>query len=163
MKKFILEYKSYSQKCQPDAKGKDGKGFFKVWQPEEPEIDKKDEKAIRQIKIWHSDLNRSDPDSFLRYRIKLYDLAGLVRDELYPSYLAHVFVDTGAYCNTISHMFFDLVSRGLDVEFIKGKEAGVRINLVGGQNLMISSDKVKMEVDVATNKGIKTSVQDFLI
>jgi len=31
------------------------------------------------------------------------------------------------------------------------------------QNFMISGDKVKMEVDVATNMGIKTSIQDFLI
>ena len=28
---------------------------------------------------------------------------------------------------------------------------------------MISGDKVKTEVDVATNMGIKTSTQDFLI
>ena len=48
-------------------------------------------------------------------------------------------------------------------EFIKGPEAGVRINLVGCQNLVISGDKVKMEVDVATNMGIKTSIQDLLI
>ena len=29
------------------------------------------------------------------------------------------------------------------------------MNLVGGQNLMISGDKVKMEVDIATNMGLK--------
>jgi hypothetical protein len=34
---------------------------------------------------------------------------------------------------------------------------------VGGQSLVISGDKVKMEVDVATNMGIKTSIQDFFI
>jgi len=34
---------------------------------------------------------------------------------------------------------------------------------VGSQNLVISGDKVKMKVDVATNMGIKTSIQDFLI
>jgi hypothetical protein len=34
---------------------------------------------------------------------------------------------------------------------------------VGGQNLVISGDKVKMEVDLSTNMGIKTSIQDFLI
>ena len=28
---------------------------------------------------------------------------------------------------------------------------------------MISGDKVKMDVDVATNMGIKTSIQDFLL
>ena len=30
-------------------------------------------------------------------------------------------------------------------------------------SLIISGDKVKMEVDVATNMGIKTSIQEFLI
>ena len=48
-------------------------------------------------------------------------------------------------------------------ELIKAPESGVRINLVGGQNLVISGDKVKIEVDVATNIRIKTSIQDFLI
>ena len=153
----------YANKC-PDAKGKDGKGFFKVRQLEEPFPDKKDEKSIRQIRIRHSDLNRDDPDPFLRYWIKIYDLAGPVRDTLHPGYLTHVFVDTGANCNTISRRFFDdLVGRGLVSEFIKGPNEGVRINLVGGQSLVISGDKVKMEVDVATNMGIKTSIQDFLI
>ena len=46
---------------------------------------------------------------------------------------------------------------------IKGPEAGVRINLVGGKHLVISGDKVKMDVDIATNMGIKTSIQDILI
>ena len=68
-------------------------------------MDKKDEKSIRQIRIRHSDLNRNDPDPFFRYWIKLYDLAGPVRDELHPGY----------------------------------------------------------HIDVATNMGIKTSIQDFLI
>ena len=35
--------------------------------------------------------------------------------------------------------------------------------MVGGQNLIISGDKVKIDVDVTTNIGIKTSIQDFLI
>ena len=117
-------------------------------------IDKKDEKSIRRIRIRHSDLNRSDPDPFLRYWTSC--TIWPVRDELHPGYLAHMFVDTGANCNTISRRFFDdLVARGLVAEFIKGPKAGVRINLVGGQNLVISGDKVKMEVDVATNMGIK--------
>ena len=47
-----------ANKC-PDAKSKDGKGFFKVRQLEEPAMDKKDEKSIRQIRIRHSDLNQS--------------------------------------------------------------------------------------------------------
>ena len=75
-----------------------------------------------------------------------------------------MFVDTDANCNTISRRFFDdLAARGLVAKLIKGPEAGVRINLVGGQNLMISGDEVKMEVNVATNMGIKTLIQDFLI
>jgi len=76
-----------ANKC-PDAKIKDGKGFYKVRQLEEPSMDKKDKKSIRQIRIRHSDLNRNNPDPFLRYWIKLYDLAGLVRDELHPGYSA---------------------------------------------------------------------------
>ena len=64
-------------------------------------MDKKDGKFIRQIRIRHSDLNCSDPDPFLRYWIKLYDLAGPVRDELHPGYLAHVFVETGANCTLL--------------------------------------------------------------
>jgi len=120
----------YANKCH-DAKSKDGKGFFKVRQLEEPALDKKDEKSIRQIRIRHSDLNRNDSDPFLRYWIKVYDLAGPIRDALHPGYLAHVFVDTGGNCNTISRRFFDdLVGRGLVAEFIKGPNEGVRINLV---------------------------------
>jgi len=79
----------------PDAKGKDGKGFFKVRQLEEPSNDKKDEKSSTKIRTRHLDLNRSDHDPFFRYWIKLYDLAGPVRDELHPAYLAHVIVDVG--------------------------------------------------------------------
>ena len=69
-------------------------------------------------------------------------------------------LDTGENCNTISRTLFEeLIGRGLVSEFIKRPEAGVRIDLVGSQNLMISGDKAKMEVDV----GIKTSIQEFLI
>jgi len=35
--------------------------------------------------------------------------------------------------------------------------------VVGGQSLVFSGYKVKMEVDIATNMGIKTSTQDSLI
>ena len=65
----------------PDAKVKDRKGFFKVRQLEETSMGKKEKKSIRQIRIRHLDLNRSDADPFLRYWIKLYDLAGPVRDD----------------------------------------------------------------------------------
>ena len=82
----------------------------------------------------------------------------------HPGYLAQVFVDTGANCNTISRTFFEqLIERGLVSELVKGPEVGVRINLVGGRTLGISGDKAIMEVDVATTMGIKTAVQDFLI
>ena len=40
----------YANKC-PDPKSKDRKGFFKVRQFDDPTIDKKDEKSIRQIGI----------------------------------------------------------------------------------------------------------------
>ena len=50
-------------------------------------------------------------------------------------YLAHVFVDTGSTCNTISRRFSDdLVAGRFVAEFIKGPETGVRINLMGDQN-----------------------------
>ena len=75
-----------------------------------------------------------------------------------------MFVDTEANCNTISRTFFEqLIERGLVSELVKGPEMGVMINLVGGQTLGISGDKEIMEVDVATNMGIKTSIQEFLI
>ena len=70
----------------------------------------------------------------------MHDLSGPVRNSAYPGSLAHVFVDTG---------------------FIKGTEMGVTISLESGQNLEILGDKVKM--DVATNMGIKVSIQEFLI
>ena len=60
-------------------------------------------------------------------------------------------------------MFEQLIDRGLISEFVKGPESGDRIDLVGGQTLVISGDKAKMEVDVVTNMGIKTSIQEFLI
>ena len=110
--------------------------------------------------IWHSDVNTGYHDPFLRYWIKIYDLSGPVRDPTHPGYLAQVFVDTGANCNTISRALFEqLIDRGLVSELVKGPETGVRINLVGGQTLGISSDKAIIEVDV----GIKTSIQEFLI
>ena len=116
--------KDYINKC-PDTKGKEGKCYFKVRQLEEPSNDKKEEKAIRQIRIRHSELNRSDPELFIQYWIKVYDLAGPVRDG-HPGYLAHVFVDTGANYNTISRRFFyELVANGLVEEFIKGPESEI--------------------------------------
>ena len=60
-----------ANKC-PDAKAKDGKGFFKGRLPEEPSSKKKDEKSIRDIGMRHSDLNSRDYDPFLRYWIKIY-------------------------------------------------------------------------------------------
>jgi len=44
-----------------------------------------------------------------------------------------------------------------------GQKSGVGINLVGGQNLVISGDKVKMDVDVVTNMGIKTTVWRMML
>ena len=70
---------NYSNKC-PDAKGKDGKEFFKLRQLEDPSVEKKKEKLIRQIRIRHSDLNCGNYDPFLRHWIKIYDLSGQVCD-----------------------------------------------------------------------------------
>jgi 5-formaminoimidazole-4-carboxamide-1-beta-D-ribofuranosyl 5'-monophosphate synthetase len=50
----------------PDAKAKDGRGYFKARQLEDPSVDKKEEKSIRQIRIRHSDLNTGHQDPFLR-------------------------------------------------------------------------------------------------
>ena len=91
---------------------------------------------------------------------------GPVRDLTHPGYLgvAQVFTDIGSNCNKISGTLYEqLIDRGLVSEFVMGPELGIRINLVGGQTLMISGDKAKMEVDVATSMGIKTSIQEFLI
>ena len=77
-----------------------------VRQLKDPSADKKDEKSIRQIRIRHSDLNSVYHDPFLRYWIKIYDLSGPARDPTHLGYLAQVFVDTGANCNTISRTLF---------------------------------------------------------
>ena len=139
---------------------KEGKGYFKVRQLEEPSAEKKHEKSIRQIRIRHSDLNSGEYDPLLRYWIKIYYLSGPRRS----SYLAQVFVDTGANNDTISRTLFEqLIDRGLVSAFVKGPESSVRINLVGGQTLIISGETEIMEVDVATNMGIRTSIQEFLI
>ena len=74
-----------------------------------------------------------------------------------------MFVNTGANCNTISRAFFEqLIDRGLNSVRKGAGIKRIRINLLGGQTLMISGDKAKMEVDV-TNMGIRTSIQEFLI
>ena len=79
----------------------------------------------------------------LRYMIYL----GL-RDPAH-GYLAQEFVDGywRANCITISRIFFhQLIDSGL-----------------GGYNLIILGDEVKIEVDVATTMGIKASIQELLI
>jgi hypothetical protein len=83
----------YANKC-PDAKAKDGTGYFKARKLEDPSLDKKEGKSIRHIRIRHSDHNTGYHDPFLRYWIKIYDLSGLVRDHTHPGYLAQLFVDT---------------------------------------------------------------------
>ena len=89
-------------------------GYFKVRQLEEPSAEKKDNKSIRQIRIRHSDLKSGAYNPFLRYWIKIYNLSGPVRDPAHPGYLAQVFVDTKANCNTISRTLFALlINRGL--------------------------------------------------
>ena len=135
----------YANKC-PDAKAKDGKGYFKARQLEVRSVDKNEGKSFRQIRIRNSDLNSGYHDPFLRFWIKIYDLSGPARDPTHPGYLAQVFVDTGANCNTISRTLFEqLIGRGLVSKLIKGPEAGLRIYLVGGQTLGIFGDNAKME------------------
>ena len=150
----MLQKSHYAKKC-PDAKEKDGRGYFEGRQLEARQEGKDEEISIRQIRIRHSDLNTSYQDPFLRYWIKIHDLSGPVRDLLaiwLSGYLAQVFVDTAVNCNNISRSFFEeLIDRGLVSELVKGPETDVRINLVGGQTLGILGDKTIMEVDVATN------------
>jgi len=62
-----------------------------------------EEKSIRQIRIRHSDRGSDD---FLLHWIKVYELYGSVRDLNHSDFLAQVFIDTGANCNTISGTFF---------------------------------------------------------
>ena len=76
----------YAKKC-PDAKAKDGRGYFEGRQLEARQEGKDEEKSIRQIRIRHSDLNTSYQDPFLRYWIKIHDLSGPVRDLTHPGYL----------------------------------------------------------------------------
>ena len=114
----------YANKC-PDAKAKDGKGYFKARQLEARSVDKDEEKSIRQIRIRHSDLNTGYHDPFLRYWIKIYDLSGPVRDPTHPGYLGQVFVDTGANCNTISRVLFLKANRSwINIRTCKGVRSG---------------------------------------
>jgi hypothetical protein len=46
----VFQESYYANKC-PDAKTKDGNGYFKARQLEDPSVDKKEEKSFRQIKI----------------------------------------------------------------------------------------------------------------
>ena len=90
MECFKCHKKGHNANKCPDAKAKGGKGYFKVWQLEDPAADDKDEKSIRQIRIRHSDLNSGEYDPFLRCWITIYDLSGPVRDPAHPGYLAQV-------------------------------------------------------------------------
>ena len=45
---FKCNKKRHYANKYPDAKGKDGKGFFKVRQFEDPSVEKKEEKSIRR-------------------------------------------------------------------------------------------------------------------
>jgi len=107
-----------------DAKAKDGKKYFKVRQLEDPAAEKKDEKSIRQIRIRHLDLNSGYHDPFLRYWIKIYDLSETARDPTYPGYLAQLFVDTEANCNTISRALFEQLIDRISIRVRKGAGIG---------------------------------------
>jgi len=75
-----------------------------------------------------------------------------------------IFVDTGANCNTISRKFYlTLLDQGLKCALIPGPSEGLSINLVGGQTLHVTGDRVLMQTEVGTNLGNFHSDQDFLI
>ena len=81
---------------RPDAKAKDGKGFFKVRRLEEPSIDKTEEKSKNLDLSVRSESDLRTPF----FAIGSISMIWQGRDELHPGYLAHVFLDTGANCNT---------------------------------------------------------------
>ena len=94
-------YQGHYANKYPDAKAKakDGKGIFKLRQLEEPSLEKKDDKSIRQIRIRQSE-PRSDSDPFLCYWVKVYD-----RYLSHPGYLPQLFADTGSNCKNFYYWF----------------------------------------------------------
>jgi hypothetical protein len=49
------------------------------------------------------------------------------------------------------------------MELIYGPMEGIKVELVGGQTLLVTGDKVRLQVEVATNMGKVASVQEFLV
>ena len=73
-------------------------------------------------------------------------------------------MDTGANCNTISRKIYrTVVDQGLKCVLILGPSEGLSINLVGGQTLDITGDRVLIQTEVGTNLRNFYSDQDFLI
>jgi len=121
-------------------------------------------KSIRQIRIRYPDLNAEREDPFMRYWIILSDRGQLRIGPHNEGRLAKIFVDTGADCNTISRKFyFTLLDQGLKCALILGPSEGLSINLVGGQTLHVTGDRVLIQTEVGINLGNFHSDQDFLI
>ena len=100
----------------------------------------------------------------MRYWVILSNLGQMRIGPENEGHLAKVFVDTGANCNTISRTFYEIVvSQGLKCAFYPGPSKGVHINLIGGQVLNISGDRVLVQTEVGTNLGHFHSDQEFMV
>jgi len=98
-------------------------------------------KSIRQIRVRLSDQESETKDTFMRYWVIQSNL-GQLRIGPVMGHSAKVFVDTGAYCNTISRKFYKiLVAQGLQCAYHPGPIKGININSVGGQVLHVTSDR----------------------
>ena len=105
----------YANKC-PGAKGEGWEWLF------QSQVARR---AINRLKRMS---NRLDQNPAFRSIVVIMILSYAIGS---MTYLAQVFVDTGANCNTISRTLFEqLINRELVSELIKGPETGVRINLV---------------------------------
>jgi hypothetical protein len=150
----------YANKC-PESKAKDSKGVFKV---RKVEAEKDPDQSIRKIRIRYSDISGEHSDGFLRYWINVYHLGDPTKSPTNEGFMARIFVDTGASCNTINRSFYlQLLNHGITMELIYGPMEGIKVELVGGQTLLVTGDKVRLQVEVATNMGKVASVQEFLV
>ena len=97
----------------------------------------------------------------MRYRVILSYLRISSVNEGHP---AKVFVDTGANCNTISRKFYEiLVAQGLKCAFPLVLRVSNNINLVGGQVLHDTGDRVIVQTVLGISLGNFHSGQEFLV
>ena len=119
----------YANKC-PEIKAKESKEVFKDRKKEEQSEIKSDDKVVRQISMRYSDFADGYTDPFLRYWVLCYGL-GPILDLTKNGHLARIFVDTGAYINTITRYFYNmLVNQGLMSKFALGLSNGIEVKLV---------------------------------